>query len=139
MSLSSPSYVIYMSFKCHLYVNRMSLVCHSYVLLYYLHATHMYWHVMACHSYYSYIIRILLICTRISFVFHSYVLACYPYVTRMWFYHEPMAATDRIISQPKSIIKHLKWIQVGGKSKLDKLKVATQASRQRKEYCYSWR
>ena len=77
------SYVIRMSFACHLYITRMystrmSSKCHLYVLV--------------CHPYvtsmYLYVIHMSLACTRISSVRHSYVLVCHRYVTFMWFYHE---------------------------------------------------
>ena len=144
------SFIFCMSTVCHLYVTRMSFVCtcmlsvcYSYVLVcngMSLIRTRIssifYSYVLVYHSYftrmYSYHIRMSLICISMSSVCHSYVLACHPYVTRMWFYHEPKGATDRIISQPEPITKNLKWIQMGGKNKLDNLKVATQASRQRK-------
>ena len=84
------SYVIRMTFACHLYVTRMysyvicrSLICnrvssvyHSYVLACHLYATRMY----------SYVIRMSLISTCMSPVCHSYVLVCHPYVTRMYSY-----------------------------------------------------
>ena len=107
MPFSSPSFVIYMSFICHLYVNRMSLVCtcmlsvcYSYVLAcngMSLMCTRIssvfYSYVLVYHSYftrmYSYDIRMSLICISMSSVCHSYVLACHPYVTRMCFYHKP--------------------------------------------------
>ena len=63
-----------MSLECHSHV--ISFVCQSYVLVCHLHVTHMY----------SYVIRILLICTRMSSICHSHVLVCHPYITHMYSY-----------------------------------------------------
>ena len=54
---------IFLSTAYHPYVSRMSFVCHSY---------------------YSHVIRMSLVCTRMSFVCHLYVLVCDPYATRMY-------------------------------------------------------
>ena len=46
------------------------------------------WYVLVCHPYitrmYSYVIRMLVVCTSMSSVCHLYVLICHPYDTRMY-------------------------------------------------------
>ena len=88
------SYVIIMSLLC----TCMSSVCHSYVLM--PSVCHSY--VLVCHPYLTRMslacTRMSLVCTHMSSVCYSYVLVCHPYVTRMWFYHEPVATIQNVLS-----------------------------------------